>query len=272
MAGGVRSPIEALLRLVPVGLYHRLRRVPVVGPAWLWLLERALRGRPTITAPVVAGPLAGLWLELDPRVQADALFGRYESGLVAAAAAELRPGDRVFDVGAHLGHVGLLLARAVSPGGQVVFFEPEEAARLGLERNLRRAAAAHSARVDVVAAAVGREPGRAGFSAGTHTTRGHLDDAAGDTVPVTTLDDAARRFGVPRVVKLDIEGAEADALAGGRGLLERGESVFVVEAHGSGNAQACRALLTGAGYEVQETRQPGRAETYLVGRRASAPV
>lgn len=254
------------MRLAPVALYHRLRRAPVLGSSLLWLLERVLRGRATVTAPVLAGPLAGLRLELDPRVQADALLGRYEKILLEASLEALSPGDLAFDVGAHLGHVGLVLAQAVSPGGRVIMFEPDDGGRAGLERNLTRAASIHSARVEVVGAAVGARAGSAPFAPGSHTTRGRLDSSGAETVEVTTLDAATRRYGVPRLVKLDVEGGEVEALEGASNLLSRTTTTFAIEAHGDDRAAACRDLLCRAGYAVTRQREPGRAESYLVAR------
>jgi hypothetical protein len=48
------------------------------------------------------------------------------------------------------------------------------------------------------------------------------------TVQVTTMNALAEQFGVPELVKMDVEGSELDALRGGDALLGRTE-LFVIE-------------------------------------------
>ena len=50
----------------------------------------------------------------------------------------LEPGDRSFDVGAHLGYLSLIMAKTVGPDGQVVSFEPDPRNRSHLTGNIER--------------------------------------------------------------------------------------------------------------------------------------
>jgi FkbM family methyltransferase len=142
----------------------------------------------------------------------------------------VRDGDLVFDVGSHVGdRVGVLRQL----GARVVAFEPQPICRDWLQ-----ALFADVADVAIDGAAVGAAVG---------TTQFHLNEAnptvstAADAflkaadgaegwadqrwnavieVPVTTLDLAISKFGMPRFVKIDVEGYEAEALAGLREPVE----------------------------------------------------
>lgn len=134
-------------------------------------------------------------------------------------------GDLVFDVGAHLGD---RTAAFAALGARVVALEPQPAVRRWLERIVGL-----SERVTVSGEAVGRTVGtaRLAVSKRTPTLSTLADDwrakmpEANPTfrnvrweetveVPVTTLDALIERYGVPRFCKIDVEGYEAEVLAG----------------------------------------------------------
>jgi FkbM family methyltransferase len=136
----------------------------------------------------------------------------------------VRPGDLVFDVGAHVGDRIACFRRL---GARVVAVEPQPP----LARLLRLM---YGRRHDVVIApvAVGREPGeielRINIDNPTVSTAStEFVDAATDApgwetqawtrttrVRVTTLDEMIAQRGRPAFIKIDVEGFEAEALAG----------------------------------------------------------
>jgi len=75
-----------------------------------------------------------------------------------------------------------------------------------------------------------------GFSAGHHTERHLTTDEAPEAVRTITLDSLATDINLagdtPMIIKLDVEGAEATALAGAQRLL-KGEVLLVYEDHGN---------------------------------------
>ena len=133
-------------------------------------------------------------------------------------------GDVVFDIGAHVGNRTRALAAL---GCRVVAVEPQP----DFARLLRRLMGRHR-NVDVVEAAVGATAGRITLAVSdaaptmTTTAAGWRRERERDPVfagvqwnrvievEAITLDDLITRFGSPAFVKMDVEGAEPEVLAG----------------------------------------------------------
>jgi FkbM family methyltransferase len=228
----------------------RLWRVP---PQW-WAV-----------APRVEARRLGLDLELDLRdnLQRTLWFtGTYEPGLLRALAAELRPGDVVVDVGAHVGVHALSAARRLKElgGGRVIAFEPTDDSSAAV----RLAAARNDLPVEVVRAGLGEadgtielrgDPRYGSADAGVRSQFGEGEVVA--TAPLLTFDGWAERNRLDRldVVKIDIEGAEILALRGMRESLKRLkprlvaiEVKDVVIERGPGDEASLHALLAECGY------------------------
>jgi FkbM family methyltransferase len=130
----------------------------------------------------------------------------------------LRAGDMFADVGANVGSYTILASGVI--GCRTVAFEPDPAAAAALERNVSLNKIAE--RVELRIAAVGRRDGEVRFSIGLDTENHVLSgsDATGRSVPMQSLDRAL--FGndrVPILIKMDVEGHEAEVLRGARALL-----------------------------------------------------
>ena len=257
MRWGARTP-----RGYMKGVYRVARRRPVPMPD-LWQVPEAWwAGAPRVRN----ARRLGLRLDLDLRdnLQRTLFFtGRYEPGLLALLETELRPGDVVVDVGAHVGVHALTAARRLRElggGGRVVAFEPTSDSSAAV----RAAAARNALPVDVVQAGLGEEEGTielfadpryGAFDAGVRSQFG-----AGEVVgraPLLTFDGWAAGAGIDRldVVKIDIEGAEILALRGMRESLRRLrprvlaiEVKDVVMERGPGDEAALHALLAECGY------------------------
>lgn len=138
----------------------------------------------------------------------------------------IAPDSTVLDVGANVGWWTVPLARAL-PRGRVLAFEPVPANRERLEWAL--AANQVTSRVQVVAVALGEQPGELGMwlkSSQTGAGSGTAALVAGDgpahlKVQVVTLDAWAAEHSLDRcdLIKLDIEGAELMMLRGAEGLI-----------------------------------------------------
>lgn len=176
------------------------------------------------------------------------LLGTYEPEQTAAFQRLLRPGQTLFDVGAHVGYYAMLSSVLLGPRGQVHAFEPEPRNALYLKGHV---SLNRLANVAVVESAVGGREGEARLAAGTGTGTGRLA-AEGRPVAVTTLDAYARRTGVePDHLKIDVEGAEAQVLEGARELLARRRPTIFLSTHGEGLNRSCRETLSRLGYRLQ---------------------
>lgn len=156
-----------------------------------------------------------------------------------------RPGAVIYDVGANIGLYALWAARRVGPGGQVHAFEPVAATA----RLLRRFVEANGAtNVRVAELALGRAPGTATMfcvpgASGLASTLAR-PGATRTEVRCTTLDDYARGHDPPTFIKVDVEGAEPEVVAGGLGLLARSKPSLLLETNPApGDATAASTML-----------------------------
>lgn len=134
----------------------------------------------------------------------------------------LAPGDLVFDIGANLGSYAEIFA---SLGARVVAFEPN----CDCVSHIRRSYGSES--IDVVNTAVGASAGVATIRLALRSDMSsmspdwiqamqraqHLKDTVWAnqlTVPVITLDSLIEQYGMPKYIKIDVEGSEESVLKG----------------------------------------------------------
>lgn len=148
----------------------------------------------------------------------------------------LRPGDTALDVGANVGAYTVLFGIWVGERGRVFAFEPATGARAGLEEHI--ALNGLGGRVQVQPDAVSDRVGSAGFvSEGAQGTnhlvwRGAVSDTeSAVAVPTITIDAfCEQRTLRPKLIKIDVEGAELAVLRGARrtiAAMDADAAVFV---------------------------------------------
>jgi hypothetical protein len=98
--------------------------------------------------------------------------------------------------------------------------------------------------------ALGSFCGSARFSsADDDAFAGHFEGGGSDTVEVTTLAEIAREHGKPTFIKMDLEGAEYQALVGGLGLLKESRpKLGITTYHNSWDFAVISSLIQGVGY------------------------
>ena len=187
----------------------------------------------------------------------------YEPAVAAALSRLVRPGDTCVDAGAHYGYFTLLLAKLSGPGGRVYAFEAEaENARI-LRENVR--ANELRSRVTVEQAAVAARSGTIELHAARSggSTEWTLNESFAHRAGAPEASDSVERArgvrldtylaGAPTVdvIKMDIEGAEAEVIPAIAGFLQRQGTTVVLEFHREVGWPAIPALLS-SGYAFEE--------------------
>ncbi len=233
-----------------------------------WKYRDALDGR----APAVVEDALGFKFVLSPEEQPQALAlleREHDRTLFAAMKKLVRPGDMVFDVGAHVGELSVPLARLCGPHGKVIAFEPIAESCAQFRENIQLNECEN---VTLHASAVGEHTGTvrmnvfpAAYSAWNSQGRPVYAGADGVpaamstpvNVPCTTLDEFCAAHGISRIhfLKVDVEGYERDVFQGAARLLgERRIDTICFEIsqiplRGAGrSAREVFQTLEGAGY------------------------
>jgi len=178
-----------------------------------------------------------IWVALGERsISREIMLDRYERDEVEFIRANVKPGDRVVDVGANIGFYTALFGTLVGPGGRVIACEPLDAVADALERTVtengfadrvtlhRVALDANSGSVLLRHAPVTINQGAAYLAPACALPPGHVDAL----VPARTLDEIVGS-GPCAFIKLDAEGAEPRILAGAAETLARCRPIVLAE-------------------------------------------
>lgn len=220
---------------------QKLLRAALVIPSFtalsLLLRLRARLGRPVLL-PGRTGFGATLMCRLPDLIATYVwVFAEWEPELTRFVSSRLADGDVFVDIGANIGYYSLLAARSVGDDGGVVAVEASPAMFAELRRNVElndldarirlvnKAAAAKSGTLTVFAGPR--------HNAGMSTTLASRGLTVETTVPAMPLDELLT-FGEitsMRLIKIDVEGAEPDVLAGMGNLIGalRPDAEIVVE-------------------------------------------
>ena len=212
------------------------------------------------------GPAAGLSLFAERRSLVW-ISGRAEPEVQAVVSRLLATGATFVDAGASIGFFTLLAARCVGPSGTIIAFEPQPAAAASVRRN---ALLNGFENVRVVEAALTSEAG-AGLIVGVGKATAHLADQTpgrGHTLRVdaTTLDRflAGRPEIEPSLVKIDVEGHEANVLDGMYDTLSKHRPAILIECHGDVRSvllrlEDARFAVSVVGSDLPPSEAPGTA-------------
>jgi FkbM family methyltransferase len=196
----------------------------------------------------------------------------------------IRPGDIVFDIGAHMGYFSLLARHLVGPTGQVHSFEPAPRTFATLQENM-----GHYPNVTLNNQAVSDAPGTLRLcDYGAIAPAYNKIETAGVSydemlsklphtireIPAVTIDDYCRSKQIsPDFMKIDAEGAEAAIVRGMRQTLADHKPSLILENNyqhpdGTRDGQTIYDELTRMGYRCYEydassrTQVPFRGQIY----------
>jgi FkbM family methyltransferase len=244
--------LATILRFIVRHPLNRSHRARAIGRFLRWQLASRLLPYP-ISLPFVDG------LSLFAERGMTGATGNYYCGLheaedMAFVLHFMRPGDVFYDIGANVGSYSLLAAAAGV--GRIIGFEPSTETSAKYRRNI--ALNGLERVIEHQRVALGANDGELSFTRG-HDTTNHVvaeneRPVASETVPVRRFDEffAAR---VPSFVKMDVEGFEAQVLAGASSALKDPSLMgLLVEDNGSdhryGTGGSVSELLVAHGFAV----------------------
>lgn len=176
------------------------------------------------------------WLRHSPAEEVISLLrqGYFEASEQAFFWLYLRPGDTFIDCGAHIGLYSINADRATGGATRVITVEPSGPTADHLQFNLKQNGVGDAL---IIRSAIWMAVGHiqfidegAGKAAYAHVA--FDEKVVGVSVPTVTLDKIVSESGSEEValVKIDVEGAESEALKGGEGAIARGAiPVLMVE-------------------------------------------
>jgi FkbM family methyltransferase len=180
-----------------------------------------------------------------------------------------RGGTLFVDVGAHAGRWTL---RLYPYFGHVVAFEPNTLARTQLIKNLDERKATN---VLVLGLALGDTDGTTTLYTldGTPSVStlypqfSKRKPTSAETVDKRRLDKVSF-LAPPSLVKVDVEGAEADVLRGARGLLKTHKPKLCIETHSDALYKECSSILTDCGLRfktlTRHYEDGGKPKQYII--------
>tara|TARA_B100001540_G_C15816131_1_gene647575 strand:- start:6622 stop:7521 length:900 start_codon:yes stop_codon:yes gene_type:complete len=150
---------------------------------------------------------------------------------------EVKLGDNVIDLGAHIGYYTLLLAKSIGSNGKVFAFEPEPSNFSILQKNIsennytnviseQKAVSDSNSKINFWIGQNSSGANRIYKPAKTNTQKFKLS-----TVDCIKLDDYFSKsefFNKINFIKMDLEGAEYNALLGMRSLLENNTKISIL--------------------------------------------
>jgi FkbM family methyltransferase len=191
--------------------------------------------------PIVKGTLKGKkWLLSAGGKILRLMFSSYEPEQTCMFEKLIKPGNVVFDVGAHAGYYTLLSSVLVGPEGKVIAFEPNPDNYHHLDKHVKINRAEN---VALIECAVGDENG-----SGT----GHLSNEGSFKVQTVRLDDIVMEKGVsPDFIKIDTEGAEMLVLTGAKLMITDKKPVIFLSTHGEEVHRKCCSFLHDMDYRLE---------------------
>jgi FkbM family methyltransferase len=164
-------------------------------------------------------------------------------------------GDRVFDLGSHIGSFALPLAKRVGPPGRVLAVEAHPETFGLLCRNI--VDNGHDGTVIAINRLIA-PPGsyiirETAGNTGAARYLSATDQECGIDVATAAVDSLCHEYFFPRVVKVDLEGFEAYALATAHDLLERRPILYL---------EVCPDLLRRAGSSLEDLSETLESRSY----------
>lgn len=232
--------------------FHRRWGLPISFQKWIDHLYYSLR--PSIVQTTFGQ--AVFYVRLNDPFHYDLVLGKHEPAIHKWLTKNVSRGMTVIDVGSNIGSYTLDIAALVGTEGVVIAVEADPATAMILKKNIQ---ANCVPQVQVIEGAAYRTNGHArlGRAAASTGYTGLYYGKAAEwlEVPAFTLDSVVRRLGLQNLdmVKIDVEGAELDVVAGMTELLQTKRPTILIELHPAAVPAVSNlpSQLRQAGYRVE---------------------
>lgn len=227
---------------------------------YLQMLKKLI-GNNTITLRIFEGLLKGYRWRFTSRTNNEMILGTWEPEMQDIFLRYIKPGQVIYDLGAHQGFLSAVAGKITGDTGKVYSFEPfpynynflSENVHLNKLRNVK-----------AFQAAVSDKAGKLAFSNSIHDTANTYLKQSPEfkdnllEVRAVSLDELieSKEIEPPDFIKIDVEGAELDVLQGAQKLFSSHSPVVYLETHNVHNAgvdEQCLKWLESQGYQTQET-------------------
>ena len=215
--------------------------------------------------PILQGPLRGKkWIAGSSTH--GCWIGSFEHEKQMAFRRAVSRGNVVYDLGANVGFYSLLASVLVGNAGHVYGFEPLASNAAILRRHLEMNRILNCT---VLQAAVTADDGVARLDPSSSGDLAHLSETGAETVSTVALDSllATGKIRAPQVMKIDVEGAELQALRGAARLIEAHRPVILLATHGPQVHRGCLNFLRDRGYALESlTADPVESSAEILAR------
>lgn len=264
----LRTLLSESVNYIPYSVRPWIKNVPGIAGFQRWLVTRFLSHQPFVHT-IDVGPAAGLRFEVRLPDDKAVWTGLFEREFTTTIVEHIKPGDVCYDIGGYRGFISGAMALAAATN--VFTFEPLPANQGALRRfcDLNP-----QLPVKIIAVALGAEDGTALLKVMPDASMGKLSNSSFQlevtalseiSVTVRKIDSLLQTGEIPppNVVKIDVEGAEADVLTGAREMLRVSRPRIFLEAHGGALEKACSEQLLRLGYTIRrlEDQIPGEEAT-----------
>ena len=217
--------------------------------------------RPNSRHRILFGPMQGMWFKCSDNTGLAAVYSGNEKANQRIYAQVVRAGDTVIDAGANWGVHTLYLAKLVGGSGHVHAFEPHpivvDELRWHVSQNSMNQVTIHPC------ALFDREDSLH-FELGANSKTSHLVNSSERSdnhqvmVPAKPLDSIVEAIELSslRLMKIDVEGAEAALLQGATKTIANHRPHLIVELHSPEQDLLVAQKLSDWGYVIQRVDGP----------------
>ncbi len=202
------------------------------------------------------GPMAGFIVYMKPSISPRMYLGIDENDLAESARRLIRENDCVYDVGAHIGYTSILFSMLVGKGGNVEAFEllpsTVEIFKKTMMLNEFKQWRVHTVGLGNCERKISVSRGLTymGSIYNHAQSQGRMND---EECKVVSLDKYINttNLPLPQFIKMDIEGAELEALQGAIQVILIAEPILLIEFHSLELLKKGVSWLNNVGYILQ---------------------